>query len=1500
MQAHRLVGTALLLIPAPASLVPAGATVAQDAQEVLQDYLSRVEQRAAVVASVEEAFGKTFDAFSEQDYARFLEGLDLEQEQDLWTWSHLTGVPLVGLSQGADFFGANAHLLADADAARRIPTGELGRMESRYREGTLTVTGSGGEDLALREDAAEAMRPMGVTGQIRHNRDFAGDRTRHEYLSPYLVRLGELDYRAELERALEALPLSIVRVLRGKALYLTTLSGGRCDTVSHCMSCDLHADFAGMQPGVILERDPAGRTAENLVRGLAGIVRETVLPTQYFGIYAYPLQFPAFHRLEPQRRRVFGRRRDELPQTPHGYVNERARRDAQENFAEHLTAYLLDRRTFQELAERQAAQGHPELLRKFEFMRTLVLHTSTAAEPLSREHLARFDAAEQREIMNEYLARQAASRTVRAQVEDRFGKPFPEFTLADYSEFMRGLDLDLDDDLWTWLHVTDIPVVGLNKRSNFFHMNAHLLADVGGANLMSWYDLSDLVTRFDRETGEIRVSSKETGLQYEVRDLPAGTVRRLETTEDRRHNAGWEEDRITYEALEFCLVRLGDLENRAELNAAIRMLPLPVVQAHRGKAIYPTTRSRTGWAFTWRVGNEDNLSYAGMVPGSLAERRRDSARARVSPDELVENGLDSLRGNSCDSVIHEVGHVIDLNVIGARNDHRAHPFQFPRLQELAAQRRELFEMTAEKGTGYVSAYSKVNPQENFAEHFWAYLRDPEDFLARATAEAAGGADLLLRKYRFMERLIEGTPPTMHRLSPQYLELEEQWLEQAMAREREHRIQRQEEVLAWYLEQRAGREEVVARVERRFGKPFHEFTREDYAQYLSTLDLERDEDVLEWSHVTRIPVLALARTSSFFSSNTHLLEDVEAALRMTARESYTLKTEVDGESRTPVVRDAAGEVLPLRALPEGILQPTGRTEGFWHFEDFRAARTVHEVLAPYLLRLEDLPYRDALGGWLRTLPLSVVQVYRGKGLYFTPLPGRSYAPTMPCSNTTYKSNVGMQTGLWVEIRSGPLEGTAQNFVHEFGHIVDYVILKGGYGSYRAPHQFPEFRKLLPDKQRVFGVRDDKVPRTPYGYVSRYAATNAQESFAEHFRAYITERDAFHRKAEEEATAGHPELMQKYHFMQRLVDGTPTTMRRLSPGFLAQDARWTETRARITRLREAQRLLGEKAPEEIERLIEVRLAAAFGEGPPREEDALAKKVVRAVGAVADRKLANRALATILGITLDLVTDRGATAAAPSFTATLRGADEGALSGTLEFGTLVRRRFGSPPAPTDIELAAGASQRVSWNPDTGEDLAPFVAVATAELTWNRRRFVLSREVACRPSIPAWSVVGPFDNPGGAGADIEHPPETEVDLSASYPGQGGERIGWQPARRPSDSRLDTEFVLDFAELLGPAENAAAYAVVWVRVPRTTDALLSLGSADGAVVWINGERQFAWLEGRRDYRSGTDRVPIRLKRGRNEILVKVTLTAKGWKLGAHLTDTEGRPIEGIRYSLEP
>jgi hypothetical protein len=288
-------------------------------------------------------------------------------------------------------------------------------------------------------------------------------------------------------------------------------------------------------------------------------------------------------------------------------------------------------------------------------------------------------------------------------------------------------------------------------------------------------------------------------------------------------------------------------------------------------------------------------------------------------------------------------------------------------------------------------------------------------------------------------------------------------------------------------------------------------------------------------------------------NLHLMEDSDAAEQLSRSTSFKYKTFYDEKTGKIDLQDESGTSLKLRAIPDNLLMPGDRVGRYWHFQNFVDSQINYTVIEPYLIRFSDLPYRNALGEWIRKIPLNIVKVYSGKAIYLTNIQGRSFSTTMPVSNETYKLHAGLKTGVWIEMRSDGSAGSEKNFIHELGHVIDYVILKGGYGSYRDNYQFPEFRKLMAEKQKVFGEKDDKVLNTPFGYISNYAKTNAQENFAEHFRAFIGEREHFRAKAEKEAAEGHPELMRKYQFMKKMMEETSTRKVHLSRAFLEEEAR-----------------------------------------------------------------------------------------------------------------------------------------------------------------------------------------------------------------------------------------------------------------------------------------------------------------------------------------------------------
>jgi hypothetical protein len=132
-------------------------------------------------------------------------------------------------------------------------------------------------------------------------------------------------------------------------------------------------------------------------------------------------------------------------------------------------------------------------------------------------------------------------------------------------------------------------------------------------------------------------------------------------------------------------------------------------------------------------------------------------------------------------------------------------------------------------------------------------------------------------------------------------------------------------------------------------------------------------------------------------------------------------------------------------------------------------------------------------------------------------------------------------------------------------------------------------------------------------------------------------------------------------------------------------------------------------------------------------------------------------------------------------------------------------------------------------------------------------------------WALAGPFDNRGGAGFQTAFGPEAEVNLAAAYPGQGGAAVRWTAFHT-----ADAYGLVDVNRALGAHKAAVAYAFAAVTSPHERPVQLRVGSDNAVKIFLNGKPVFA----HEDYHVGTrmDQYVGRgvLRRGRNEILLKV------------------------------
>jgi hypothetical protein len=162
--------------------------------------------------------------------------------------------------------------------------------------------------------------------------------------------------------------------------------------------------------------------------------------------------------------------------------------------------------------------------------------------------------------------------------------------------------------------------------------------------------------------------------------------------------------------------------------------------------------------------------------------------------------------------------------------------------------------------------------------------------------------------------------------------------------------------------------------------------------------------------------------------------------------------------------------------------------------------------------------------------------------------------------------------------------------------------------------------------------------------------------------------------------------------------------------------------------------------------------------------------------------------------------------------------------------------------------------------------------------------------PKLGAWHMLGPLDNTGQRGFDTPHPCEKQIDLKAMYVGKDNERIAWKETKF-------TDGAANNLALFKPQHNAQAAVYLYrsIEVAGSVDVPVSLGSDDTLSVWLNGEKILA----NNVYRAAApdqDRVTLKLKPGKNDLLLKVCQGDGDWAFCFAAQKPEAAPPRGIAF----
>ncbi len=140
----------------------------------------------------------------------------------------------------------------------------------------------------------------------------------------------------------------------------------------------------------------------------------------------------------------------------------------------------------------------------------------------------------------------------------------------------------------------------------------------------------------------------------------------------------------------------------------------------------------------------------------------------------------------------------------------------------------------------------------------------------------------------------------------------------------------------------------------------------------------------------------------------------------------------------------------------------------------------------------------------------------------------------------------------------------------------------------------------------------------------------------------------------------------------------------------------------------------------------------------------------------------------------------------------------------------------------------------------------------------------------ISRFHIIGPFENAndrdGSAGLKAVFPPEEKIDLTASYDGKNG-KITWK------EVQIKAGDYYDLLKHVDTRRNITAYAYTMIDSPVDATVLLRVKSDDGMAVWVNGQ-QLLCREVVGTALFSPLKIPVTLKKGRNELLIEVD---QGW-----------------------
>lgn len=135
----------------------------------------------------------------------------------------------------------------------------------------------------------------------------------------------------------------------------------------------------------------------------------------------------------------------------------------------------------------------------------------------------------------------------------------------------------------------------------------------------------------------------------------------------------------------------------------------------------------------------------------------------------------------------------------------------------------------------------------------------------------------------------------------------------------------------------------------------------------------------------------------------------------------------------------------------------------------------------------------------------------------------------------------------------------------------------------------------------------------------------------------------------------------------------------------------------------------------------------------------------------------------------------------------------------------------------------------------------------------------------IDTWYTIGPFPNPYRMNIHRQFPPETVIDLSASYIGKGDRAVRWQFVQSHETKVIPAD----------PEEYGIYYAYTELWFDRPMDLWVAIGSDDRGEIWLNDLPIWISSDQLKGWRINEGFRKVSFQAGRNRILYRIE---NGWR----------------------